>query len=786
MKTFKLSNRIPRARFFADATPPKDEPKPWFSIKNEASSDAAEICIYDQIGRDYWSGEGTEAKQFIDELKTIPKGRAITLRINSPGGEVHAGMAIYNRLRERKDDLTVIVDGVAASIASVIALAGKTLEMPANTLFMIHDPWGMVAGNAEELRKAADMLDTHRDAILSVYERKTGLSAKQLEKLMADETWYTGKEAMEAKFADKVTDEISFQACTTSTVFNKFGRVPDQLRNKKQENTDMNRKKLMARLKKLGIEFQDSMTDAELQALIDAHYEAAENKAAKSSASSEASEEEGEAENEADPAPTNRARNRNQNNSEGSDIALKAVQAALEVVQKQNKAIEARSEKERKQRIEREIDACIVDDKIPANSRDKWVKRAMADETVLDDIREMESRPPGSRPVTAIIVGEAPRDVEKGILAMRQPLQSFLKGNDVDASLISRNAKNIAVAIALHRKKLDHILNTNTVDPELKRNVILSDLMVDFKRVLLMLNVFSTTYTNVPLEGTNKVTVPFYDLDTVAATDYVEATGYTFGEDTDVSSRDITVNRRKFKSMNFSSSTFRRQPYFNPTQSMRQKSAQLGVDVWLDILSLIKADPYGVSVMDVEAGAFDVDNLTILRKVANDNDWPEIGRACVLGTDHDAALLQDDSLKHFQNSGSTEPLRAGSTGRLLNFDMFYSPRIPTNGEDLGGFICLPQALLIATAPIAPAPGVRAKLLSYDLVVDPDTGIAFEYRYGADEWADKDREVVECNYGFAKGNARALKRITNGAANFSSSSSASSVNSSSSSSSSPSF
>lgn len=750
----------------------------WFEVK-AADNGPTEICIYDRIGRDWWSGEGTEAKAFVDALKAIPMAQEITLRINSPGGNVHDGMTIYNRLAERRDKVTVIVDGVAASIASVIAMAGKDLQMPRNSLLMIHDPWGMVEGSASEMRKAADMLDKHRDAIVSVYELKTGADPKDIKQWMSDETWYTGDDAKAAGFADTVTDEISFQACADLSAFK---RVPEQLKTK---DNSMNRKKVEARLKKLGITFAATATDAELQALL---LEAAKKTKAKAESSSSeesaasedpADENEEEVEGEdPEPAPTNRLKKGVQNRIK-PDPEMATMRTELN-------RVNAHLAKERKTRIEAVVDACIDNDQVPAPQRDKWIARALADEAVLDDLREMPSRPPGSAPVQAVITSEAPRDIERGLMALRAPIQSWLRGNPMEMKTISANAMAMAVNIELHRKKLQVILNTNTIDPNLKRNVIMSDMMRAFKRRLLMLNVFSTTYTNVPLEGTNKIIVPFYELDTASSTDFVPATGYTFSEDTAAGSRELTVNRRKYKSMNFTSETFRRQPYFQPSVALGLKAEQLAVDVWLDILSIIKADPYGASVFDAEASTFDTDDLILLQKVADDSDWPDLGRAAVLGTSHKAALLSDDSLKHFQNSGSTEPLREGSTGRLSAFDMFYSPRIPTNGEDLAGFICLPQAAIVATAPIAPAPGVRQTLLAYDVVIDPQTGIAFEYRYGAETWMDKDREVVECNYGFAKGNASALKRITSGSANFSSSSSDSSVNSSSSSSSSPSF
>lgn len=746
----------------------------WFTIKNQSGSDPVEILIYDQIGKDWWSGEGIEAKEFASQLQSIPKDREIVLRINSPGGNVHDGMAIYSLMAERRDKVECVVDGVAASIASVIAMCGRSLKMPRNALLMIHDPWGVVQGSADDMRQAAEMLDKHRDAIVTVYERKTGEDPEEIKKWMKAETWYTGDEAKTCKFCDEVTNEISFQA---SFDFSSFQNVPDRLKaqlsgasnsklsaassgeNHKQGEKEMNREKLIAALKKRGITVADTATDDEVLA-------------AWEKALADASQQQPPVNNQAPP------------------VADKPDTKVSDEMRKELDAIKAKFEQERKQRIEQTVEACIAEDKIPANQRAKWVTRALADESVLEDLKAMPAKPPGAEALHIAITSEDPRDIQTGILNLRKPLNGWLHGNSVDVREITNHAKKIAVEIDRNRKKLQSflgdVMNANTIDSNLKRTVILDDLMRAFKRRLLMLNVFSTTFNNVPLEGTDKVTVPYYELDTTASVDWVAATGYTFAGDTSVSSRTITINKRKFQSMNFSSDTFRRQPYFNAPQSLQMKVEQLAVDVWTDILSLVTATNYGVTAFDGEAAAFDSDDLIDLMKKADDADWPDIGRACVLGTAHKAALLKDDDLKSALHSGSDQALRQGATGRLFNFDMFFSPRIPANSENLAGFICMPQAALVATAPIAPAPGVRNRLLSYELVVDPDTGIAFEYRYWDDADKDTDREVVECSYGYVKGNGDALKRITDGAAEYSSSSSASSVNSSSSSSSSPSF
>jgi ATP-dependent Clp protease protease subunit len=785
----------------------------WFRINGEISAEvkpqAVEIEIYDTIGRDWWSGEGVEAKEFANELKKIPRGQEILLRVSSNGGSVNDGLLIYNLLKERSTHLVCQVDSVAASIASIIVLAGRELRMPRNAKLMIHNPWSYAEGDSREMRKVAEKLDTYRDSLSVIYHQKTGKTVEEIHQLMDEEKWMNGDEAKALGFCDVVTDEEpNFQACANLD-FSGFKRVPEQLKKQKKTGAhNMNREEIIARLNELGVEFETNASDEQLQTLLtnaeaqaktkakaeavakakaDAKAKAAKAKAKAGARQTEPADDTADDDADADDDsdvdsddashPANRLRNRL------DPQAFDAMQAEL-------KAIRAERNAERKQRIEMEVDACVNEDRIPAAQREKWVNRILKagkdGDEVLADLKAMTPRPPGTDPVGVIIQSEDPRAIERALIANRSAVNSWLRGNSVSPEAIATAARIAAVTIQANRKRLDPILAANTIDPALKRTVLLNDVMRAFQRKLLAFNVFTIKHESVPLQGTNKLAVPFYDLHTTASTNYVAATGYTFANNTAVGVRELTIDKRKFQTMDFSSDTFRRQPYFDASMPMQMIAEQLAVDVWTDFMSLITATNYPTVALNREPGSFDSDDMATLMGKADDADWPEIGRAFVGGTGHKVALNQDDAIKHWQNSGSTDSLRKGSVGKLSDFDVYFSSRIPNNSEDLSAFICLPPAAIFATAPILPAPGVRQQLLSYEVVIDPQTGVAFEYRYGADVWKDTDREVVECNYGYAKGNGSALQRITAGANEFSSSSSASSVNSSSSSSSSPSF
>ncbi len=177
--------------------------KSWYEII--AKSDEADIYIYEEIG--LW---GIGAKDFITELKEI-KANKINLHVNSPGGSVFDGTAIYNALKNHKAEIITYIDGLAASMASVIALAGNTVNMAENALFMIHNPSGCACGDAEDMRKTAEILDKIKLTIIVPYENRYKGEDKTIETLMDEETWLTAAEAEELGFIDNITGKVEIK-----------------------------------------------------------------------------------------------------------------------------------------------------------------------------------------------------------------------------------------------------------------------------------------------------------------------------------------------------------------------------------------------------------------------------------------------------------------------------------------------------------------------------------------------------------------------------------------------
>lgn len=198
--------------------------KSWYQITNKADR-SAEIHIFEQIGEDFWTGDGMTAKRFLSELKGLDVD-AIELHINSPGGSVFDGQAIYSMLKNHKARVDVHIDGLAASIASVIAMAGDTVTIPRNALMMIHDPSGFAMGTAEDMRKVATALDKVKTGIIAAYQDKTGKDEAELAELMSAETWMTGDEAVAMGFADATGPAVQMQASAGFGLLNQFRNIP--------------------------------------------------------------------------------------------------------------------------------------------------------------------------------------------------------------------------------------------------------------------------------------------------------------------------------------------------------------------------------------------------------------------------------------------------------------------------------------------------------------------------------------------------------------------------------
>lgn len=173
----------------------------WNWVRNE-NDESRTLFLNGEISDETWYGDEVTPKMFKEELQDGEGD--ITVWINSPGGDVFAAAQIYNMLMDYKGNVTVKIDGLAASAASVIAMAGTEVQMSPLAMMMIHNPATIAIGDSSEMKKAIDMLDEVKESIMNAYEIKTGLSRSRISHLMDAESWFNAKKAVELGFADKL------------------------------------------------------------------------------------------------------------------------------------------------------------------------------------------------------------------------------------------------------------------------------------------------------------------------------------------------------------------------------------------------------------------------------------------------------------------------------------------------------------------------------------------------------------------------------------------------------
>ena len=178
----------------------------WYNIQSKTSNKVVDVYIFDEIG-----AFGMNAQSFIDEIKGF-KNTPLNLHINCVGGDVFEGMAIYNVLKKRTAETTVYIEGIAASMGSVVALAADKVVMAENSLFMIHNAWGGAMGEAKELKKTANLLEKISNEIADIYIKKTNLPYDKVKEMMDEETWLNADEALELGFVDSISDAIKVAA----------------------------------------------------------------------------------------------------------------------------------------------------------------------------------------------------------------------------------------------------------------------------------------------------------------------------------------------------------------------------------------------------------------------------------------------------------------------------------------------------------------------------------------------------------------------------------------------
>lgn len=261
-------------------------------LEVRAEGDTTEIVLIGAIGKSWWDDTGITEQEVRDAIKSSPKGKPINILLNSEGGSVKEGLGIYNAIKDRNADIQCRVTGYALSIASVFPLAakkslgGRGVVSPKSAIWMEHKAWSYTQGNADDMRQAADMLDTHDETLVDIYAAATGKSKADCRARMQKETWTKGGDAIAAGLADETdeTDEADAQAAyrplhpdflqrcknISPAILNCLApqggaKTPTTTQTK---NTVMTRAQILALLAKWGVSVNANATDEELQALV--------------------------------------------------------------------------------------------------------------------------------------------------------------------------------------------------------------------------------------------------------------------------------------------------------------------------------------------------------------------------------------------------------------------------------------------------------------------------------------------------------------------------------------
>lgn len=194
----------------------------WYRIEARAGA-TPEIIMYDELGF-----FGITAADFHADLKALGdlRGKPLILRISSPGGDVFMGNAIFNMLKESEAVITVDIDGVAASMASLVAMVGKVINIAANGQFMLHNPSSLDAGDHRAKKRTAALLDSLREGMVTIYAGRSGLSREVVSKMMDEETWLDAKQAVAHGFADNITEESKVTALSFEASLRKYRHPP--------------------------------------------------------------------------------------------------------------------------------------------------------------------------------------------------------------------------------------------------------------------------------------------------------------------------------------------------------------------------------------------------------------------------------------------------------------------------------------------------------------------------------------------------------------------------------
>lgn len=559
----------------------------WLTVKNDANQGAAEIRVIGPIGQSFWDESQMHDKAFRDALDSIPLGRKINVLWNSEGGSVRDGLGIYNAIKARAGDITSVITGYALSAASFAPLAASKVVTPEAAVWMLHKPWTDQAGNADDMRKAAEMLDANEKAMVEIYMAKTGKSESEIVDALRAETWLSGKEAIDWGLADEMTDG---PVALASLEQSRFRRMPAALGS---------------------IPLPPTKKEPKMEKT-------------------------------------------NTTVAAGDDVQA----AEFNRIKSQLEEAKNQLAKERKDRIERELDTCVAEDRITRAQRDTWFPKCLADESLVDLVKAMEPKAK-TKGVKPGVEGVGTVDDEYRKLSPGAERQKFRlpRYNDI----LSARRGGVQAA--------------NTISADLLPDTVSDALIVALTTKLSSFNAFSRDYGANPMMPLSVVQVR---KATSGSTLQTDATNWESGNST-IDAIPVTLHQK--------------------SKSFHCTNAELNSGHKIENLAMVNANEFAVSLSELATAVMLVADYgagTVIGAAANfaSDDLPAI--LALAKNYNQKNLILDGSYTARLQKLDTLGLDWNTSG-AFGFDGIFMQNTFTGATaNTVGFICDPDAIAVAT------------------------------------------------------------------------------------------
>ena len=656
---------------------------------NAAKEDEpAQIMVCEDIGKDAWTGEGISVQDIQTTLDAVtPRTRPLNFLIDSPGGSYNVGCSIHNLLSQWPGVINKTIIGVAASTASWMIPADKTFAYKNSQIFA-HRAMCVTFGNEDDHQEAIDYIKKTNGQISQMYADQSGNEPDAMLDMMKGKdgngTLLTGEEAKKTGLVDEIIDGEAANQFSTEwlnsarkklSAINSLRSAPgtdaDAGRANNHNpaspgfavqapNQNQNMKEKIALLNKRGITVPQNAAEAEVDKLIADSNLGRKTHCAVLNKWKVAHD----AENMTDLQLAELVENgKPAAQPHGLDDETKNMLQGMK----------NQIANQRRKDIRTEVQNAATLGKIPANEIENWESDAFAavdhptnGNPVLNRLNKLEGRAPGVPPIPETVnklevSGADFRDIRKGFEAHNEATKSWQRGNNISMKEIANASKAKAIFTAKFRNRFIEMMNTNTIDAGLQRQFILQDIVIrDFKRRILPLDLFATVFRNVPLEGTDVVEVPYYDLDTTVSAPYAGSYD-SLVSNTSSGVRPITVgwgpnkdgalgvgHCRLVQALSFTSQEIARQPYLKIAQLAALKAEKLAYDIFRDVLGVATVANYptlldSATSISCPYNLFSSDNLADLKVLCK--AWPMEGRGLIIDSAYDGNLMKDPTFK---------------------------------------------------------------------------------------------------------------------------------------------